>query len=51
VALRRFDDLLYRRGPILADVSPAHAISAASAMIMSACVIAGALAAARAHDG
>jgi cation:H+ antiporter len=33
------DDLLYVRGPILADVSPAHAISAASAIVMSACVI------------
>jgi len=34
------DDLIYLRGPILADVSPAHAISAASAIVMSACVIA-----------
>lgn len=40
VVIVAIDDLLYLRGPILADVSPAHAISAASAMIMSACVIA-----------
>lgn len=33
------DDALYAPGPILAEVSPAHAISAASAMVMSACVV------------
>jgi len=40
VVIVAVDDLLYVRGPILADVSPAHAISAASAIIMSACVVA-----------
>jgi cation:H+ antiporter len=34
------DDALYAAGPILAHVSPAHAISAASAIVMSAGVIA-----------
>lgn len=34
------DDALYAPGPILADVSRGHAISAASAMVMSACVVA-----------
>jgi cation:H+ antiporter len=40
VVIVAVDDLLYVRGPILADVSPAHAISAASAIVMSACVVA-----------
>jgi cation:H+ antiporter len=40
VVIVAIDDVLYAPGPILADVSPAHAISAASAMVMSACVIA-----------
>jgi cation:H+ antiporter len=39
VVIVAIDDLLYVRGPILADVSPAHAISAGSAIVMSACVI------------
>jgi cation:H+ antiporter len=33
------DDVFYRKGPILADVSPAHAISAGSALVMSGLVI------------
>ena len=40
VVIVAVDDLLYVRGPILADVSPAHAITAASAIVMSACVLA-----------
>ena len=40
VVIVAIDDGLYARGPILADVSRAHAISAASAIVMSACVIA-----------
>ena len=40
VVIVAVDDLLYVRGPILADVSPAHAITAASAIVMSACVVA-----------
>lgn len=39
VLIVAIDDLLYLKGPILADVSAAHAISAASAMVMSACLI------------
>jgi cation:H+ antiporter len=39
VVIVAIDDLLYLKGPILADVSAAHAISAASAMGMSACLI------------
>jgi len=40
VVIVALDDLLYLRGPILADVSSAHAVSAASAIVMSACVVA-----------
>jgi cation:H+ antiporter len=40
VVIVAIDDALYAPGPILADVSPAHAISAASAIVMSACVVA-----------
>lgn len=40
VVIVAIDDALYAPGPILADVSPAHAISAASAITMSACVVA-----------
>lgn len=40
VVIVAIDDVLYAPGPILADVSPAHAISTASAMVMSACVVA-----------
>jgi cation:H+ antiporter len=40
VVIVAIDDVLYAPGPILAAVSPAHAISAASAMAMSACVVA-----------
>jgi cation:H+ antiporter len=39
VVIVAIDDLLYVRGPILADVSAAHAVSATSAIVMSACVI------------
>lgn len=39
VVIVAIDDALYVRGPILAEVSPAHAISVASAMAMSACVV------------
>jgi cation:H+ antiporter len=39
VVIVAIDDLLYAKGPILADVSGAHAISATSAMVMSACLI------------
>lgn len=39
VVIVAIDDLLYLKGPILADVSAAHAISAASAMVMTACLI------------
>lgn len=35
------DDLLYRRGPLLLYVSPVHAVSAMSAVIMSGIVIIG----------
>jgi len=35
------DDLLYTRGPILSAVSPEHAVTAASAVIMSGIVIVG----------
>lgn len=35
------DDLLYTAGPLLAAVAPVHALSAVSAIIMSATVIAG----------
>ena len=35
------DDVLYRPGPLLAGVSPAHGVSALSAMIMSGIVIVG----------
>jgi cation:H+ antiporter len=40
VVIVAIDDALYAPGPILADVSPEHAISAASAIAMSACVVA-----------
>lgn len=40
VVIVAIDDALYAPGPILADVSPAHAISATSAIVMSACVVA-----------
>jgi len=40
IVIVAIDDALYAPGPILADVSPAHAISAASAIVMSACVVA-----------
>jgi cation:H+ antiporter len=39
VVIVAMDDLLYAPGPILTDVSPTHAISAASAIVMSACLI------------
>jgi cation:H+ antiporter len=37
------DDVLYRRGPLLAHVSPLHATSALSAMVMTGIVIVGVL--------
>ena len=40
VVIVAIDDALHAPGPILADVSPAHAISATSAIVMSACVVA-----------
>ncbi len=40
VVIVAIDDALYAPRPILADVSPAHAISATSAIVMSACVVA-----------
>lgn len=40
-AIVALDDLVYTRGPILSAVSPSHAVTAISAAIMSAVVIAG----------
>lgn len=39
IVIVAIDDAFYLPGPILADVSPTHAISAVSAIVMSACVI------------
>ncbi|MDP2831695.1 MAG: hypothetical protein Q8Q28_00035, partial [Pseudomonadota bacterium] len=35
------DDLAYQRGPLLAQVSPSHAITALTAVMMSAVVVVG----------
>lgn len=37
------DDLFYRKGPILSNVSPVHAVSALSCLVMSGLLIAGLL--------
>jgi cation:H+ antiporter len=37
------DDLLFLKGPLLSHVSPAHAVSAVSAMIMNGIIIVGLL--------
>lgn len=39
IAILAIDDLLYTKGPLLAQVSSVHAVSALSAMMMSALVI------------
>jgi len=41
VVILALDDLAYRRGPLLADVEPAHAGSAATAPVMTGLVIVG----------
>lgn len=41
VTILAVDDLAYTRGPLLADVAPAHAGSAATALVMSGLVIVG----------
>lgn len=41
IVILAVDDLAYQRGPLLAQVSPSHAISAITAVMMSAVVIVG----------
>jgi cation:H+ antiporter len=41
IVILAIDDLAYQRGPLLAQVSPSHAISAITAVMMSAVVIVG----------
>ncbi len=41
VAILAVDDLAYTRGPLLADVAPAHAGTAATALVMTGLVIVG----------
>lgn len=41
VAIVAVDDLFYRKGPLLADVSPVHAITVASAITMSGLALIG----------
>lgn len=41
VAILAVDDLFYTRGPLLADVGPAHAATAATALLMNGLVIIG----------
>lgn len=41
LAILAIDDLAYRRGPLLADASPAHAASATAALLMHGLVIVG----------
>ena len=41
IAILALDDLVYTRGPLLAAVSPSHAITAFTAVMMSALVIVG----------
>ncbi len=43
VAILAVDDAFYREGPLLAEVSTIHAVSALSAMVMSAAAMAGIL--------
>jgi cation:H+ antiporter len=43
IAILALDDLLYARGPLLARVSPAHAVSALSAIMMTGVAIVGLL--------
>jgi cation:H+ antiporter len=41
IAILALDDLAYTRGPLLADAAPAHAGTAASALVMTGLVIVG----------
>jgi cation:H+ antiporter len=41
VAILALDDLAYTRGPLLSDVAPVHAASAATALVMTGLVIVG----------
>jgi cation:H+ antiporter len=43
ILILAFDDALYTRGPLLSDVSPAHAVSALSAIMMTGVAIVGLL--------
>jgi cation:H+ antiporter len=43
MAIVAIDDLLYLKGPILAQVSPIHGVSAMSALVMTGIVIIGLL--------
>ena len=43
IGILAIDDLLFFKGPILSHVSPAHAVSAFSAVVMSGVVIIGVL--------
>lgn len=43
IAILAFDDVLYGHGPLLAHVSPMHAVSAMSAMVMTGIVVVGLL--------
>lgn len=41
IVILAFDDILFRKGPILSNVSPMHAMSAMSAVVMTGVVIIG----------
>lgn len=41
VTILAIDDLFYRRGPLLAEAAPVHAVTAVSAIVMSGLVIVG----------
>ena len=43
IAILAVDDIVYLEGPLLANISVAHAISALSAMVMTSAAVAGIL--------
>ena len=43
ILILALDDLAYRRGPLLAHVSPMHAVTATSALIMTGLAVTGLL--------